>query len=168
MLRGSTLGVLFGALVALLAFAPAALAEDGGQATTEGKLAFYDVRATPAAQEVLRERAARMQTEAPAAVESLRDRLGSEGVVSLDPLTSTPRMVGRTDAFLTGPSARPAEAIAMAYVRANLRAFGLTDASLGVAQARPRLRVDRRHAPPVLDPAARTAFPCSGTACGRT
>jgi hypothetical protein len=132
MQRGSTvLRALFGALIALLVLAPTALAEEGSAAQSdEGKKVFYDVRATPAAQNVLRERAARLQTEAPAAVENLRTRLGSEGVVSLDPLTSTPRMVGRTDGFLTGPSSRPAADIAMAYVRSNVAAFGLNAESL--------------------------------------
>ena len=41
---------------------------------------------------------------------ALARHLGSQGVVIADPLTGTLRMVGRLDGFLTGASARPADA----------------------------------------------------------
>ena len=47
-----------------------------------------------------------------------------------DPQTGTLRMVGRLDGFLTGASDRPASQVAMDYVRAHLRAFGLNRADL--------------------------------------
>jgi hypothetical protein len=40
-------------------------------------------------------------------------------------------MVARLDAFLTGPSTRPAASVALDYVRAHLAAFGLTADDLG-------------------------------------
>ena len=46
-------------------------------------------------------------------------------------MTGTLRFVGRLDGFLTRPSARPAADIAIDYVRANLTAFGLSEADLG-------------------------------------
>ena len=60
MQRGPTLvRACFGALLVLFVLAPAARSDDGG-AASEDKKVFYDVRATPAAQKVLRERAARL------------------------------------------------------------------------------------------------------------
>ncbi len=61
---------------------------------------------------------------------ALARTLGSQGVVDDDPVTGTLRFVGRLDGFLTGPSARPAADIAIDYVRANLTAFGLSEADL--------------------------------------
>jgi extracellular elastinolytic metalloproteinase len=61
---------------------------------------------------------------------ALAQRLGSQGVVDADPTIGTLRFVGRLDGFLTGPSAKPAEAVAMDYVRANLAAFGLSGSDL--------------------------------------
>ncbi len=61
---------------------------------------------------------------------ALAERLGSQGVVIGDAQTGTLRMVGRLDGFLTGASARPAAQVAMDYVRAHLRAFGLDRADL--------------------------------------
>ena len=61
---------------------------------------------------------------------ALARRLGTQGVVQSDPMTGTLRMVGRLDGFLTGRSVRPARAVAMGFVRANLAAFGLTNADI--------------------------------------
>lgn len=61
---------------------------------------------------------------------ALAQGLGSQGVVDADPTTGTLRFVGRLDGFLTGLSAKPAEAVAMDYVRANLAAFGLSRSDL--------------------------------------
>ena len=57
--------------------------------------------------------------------ESLRSSLGLQGVVDVDPLTGTPRVVARLDGFLTGPSADAADAIVLDYVRAQEAVFGL-------------------------------------------
>ena len=56
----------------------------------------------------------------------LAGSLGRMGVFELDPLTGTPRVVGRLDGFLTGPSAAAPARIAMGFVRRHLGAFGLT------------------------------------------
>ena len=61
---------------------------------------------------------------------SLAQSLGNQGLVIPDAQTGTLRMVGRLDGFLTHPSVRPAQQIAMDYVRAHLRAFGLDRADL--------------------------------------
>ena len=60
----------------------------------------------------------------------LARRLGSQGVVAVDPMTGTLRMVGRLDGFLTRPSDASAAQVAMGYVRAHLAAFGLVRADL--------------------------------------
>lgn len=68
---------------------------------------------------------------------ALARRLGSQAVVSSDPATGTLRFLGRLDGFLTGPSARPAAAVAMDYVERHLAAFGLTEADLKTFHLRP-------------------------------
>ncbi len=49
-----------------------------------------------------------------------QQRLGRQGVIDLDRRTGTPRVLARLDGTLTGASSRSPEAIATAYVRANL------------------------------------------------
>ena len=51
--------------------------------------------------------------------EALRSSLGLQGVVDLDPLTGTPRVVARLDDFLTGPAGGDAVDLVLGYVRAN-------------------------------------------------
>jgi extracellular elastinolytic metalloproteinase len=82
---------------------------------------FFDVREDVAAR------------EAPStpAQEALRRSLGVHGVVDVDPLTGTPRVVARLDGFLTAPSDRDAVDIALDYVRANPGVFGLDEDDLG-------------------------------------
>jgi extracellular elastinolytic metalloproteinase len=88
--------VLFAAV-----FASSALGANGeGKAAEIGRqqqMAFFDSRETPASKKVLKGRAAKLAAEPSAAVKKLRDELGVEGVVGLDALTSTPRIVARLD-----------------------------------------------------------------------
>jgi hypothetical protein len=56
--------------------------------------------------------------------------LGTQGVLDIDPLTGTPRDLGRLNGFLTGRSTAPARTVAMTYVRHHLGALGLTKADL--------------------------------------
>ncbi len=60
----------------------------------------------------------------------LSRQLGNQGIMAIDPLTHTPRMVAKLDGFLTGTSAHSARSIALSFVRANLTAFGLTPKDL--------------------------------------
>ena len=60
----------------------------------------------------------------------LARNLGSQGIMAIDPLTHTPRMVAKLDGFLTGTSGHSARSIAMSYVQSNLAAFGLTPKDL--------------------------------------
>jgi extracellular elastinolytic metalloproteinase len=61
---------------------------------------------------------------------ALQKHLGTQGIVIVDRQTGTLRMVGRLDGFLTGASVRPASQIGIGYVRAHLRAFGLSRGDL--------------------------------------
>jgi extracellular elastinolytic metalloproteinase len=78
----------------------------------------------------VREDAAAREAPATPAQDALRRSLGLHGVVDVDPLTGTPRVVARLDGFLTGPSDRDAVDIALDYVRANEAVFGLDENDL--------------------------------------
>jgi extracellular elastinolytic metalloproteinase len=94
-------------------------------AVLSATLALPAVRASAALPDFdSRSRAAPAQ--ASAAQASLARRLGSEGLVQVDPTTRTPRVVARLDGFLTGPGTGPPAGIALSYVRSHLPAFGLT------------------------------------------
>jgi extracellular elastinolytic metalloproteinase len=63
---------------------------------------------------------------------SLARRLGPQGVVQLDPVTGTPRVVARLDGFLTGPSSRRPAQIAMSYLR---RTWGPSDCPPAISRS---------------------------------
>jgi hypothetical protein len=86
---------------------------------------FYDSRQDAGALKELRARAAALAANPKAGVQSLRKELGIQGVIAIDPLTSTARAVARLDGFLTGPSGAPASTIALNYVAAHPDVFGL-------------------------------------------
>ncbi|HKG36940.1 MAG TPA: M36 family metallopeptidase [Solirubrobacterales bacterium] len=66
----------------------------------------------------------------------LRRALGPQGVLELDPVTGTPRFVGRLDGLLTGPSDADPARVALGFVRENLAAFDLAPGDLeGLAPA---------------------------------
>jgi len=133
------------AAVALLALVPVANAKSGDE-KTRNKKAFFDVRQTPASQKVLRGRAAALDDQLPAAADALKDSLGVEGVLSLDPLTATARMVGRTNGFLTGPSGASASSIALDYVTRNAAAIGIAQSALAsLSLVRDYVSIDGTH-----------------------
>ena len=127
---------LLGAAALLVATAPAiATGAAGNQgrgpdtlnpADLQEKAAYYDSRQDAGNRKVLQQRSA-MNTARPAAgVKALRQQLGRQGIVSIDPLTGTARVVQRLDGFLTGPSSAPPRTIALNYVRGHADVFGLT------------------------------------------
>jgi extracellular elastinolytic metalloproteinase len=65
------------------------------------------------------------------ASESLQSSLGDQGVVDLDPLTGTPRVVARLDGFLTGAADGDPVDLVFDYVRANEELFGLDEDDFG-------------------------------------
>ena len=63
----------------------------------QSRTAFYDSRQDPGSREALSERAAKQGADPAKGVKALRDQLGVQGIVSIDPLTGTARV---------GPAAR--------------------------------------------------------------
>ena len=57
-------------------------------------------------------------------------------VRDVDPRTGSPRVLARLDGTLTGPAAGSAQAIATAYVHANLANWGLTEDDLDAPRVR--------------------------------
>jgi extracellular elastinolytic metalloproteinase len=92
-----------------------------GPAKKQEGRSFFDVRLEPAAlgQE------ARTTASMRAAQAGLLGSLGFQGVVDVDRLTGTPRVVARLDGFLTGPTDRRPQDVALGYVREHADAFGL-------------------------------------------
>jgi extracellular elastinolytic metalloproteinase len=73
------------------------------------------------------------------AVRGLRDRLGAQAAITIDPLTSTARSVQRLDGTLTAPASGNRADVAMRWIRANRTALGLGPAAVGA------LRLAARH-----------------------
>jgi extracellular elastinolytic metalloproteinase len=125
-------GILQGSAQAAPAAGTKAAADHGPQ-----RMADYDSResltAAPAAVSH-----ALVATPAGAAVNTLRDKLGVQGVVDIDRATGTPRRVAKLDGYLTAASKKKPADIALAYVAAHADVFGL-DAD---ALARLSLRQD--------------------------
>jgi extracellular elastinolytic metalloproteinase len=94
------------------------------------KIGNYDSRKDDSARKVLAARSAQIQANPKAGVRSLRKQLGIQGLVDIDPLTVTARRVARIDGFLTGPSTRKPENIAMDYIRGHADVFGLSSAAV--------------------------------------
>ncbi len=91
----------------------------------QSRTAFYDSRQDPASRAALSERAAKQGADPARGVKALRDQLGVQGIVSIDPLTGTARAVQRLNGFLTGPSSLAARTVALAYVKTHPDVFGL-------------------------------------------
>jgi extracellular elastinolytic metalloproteinase len=91
---------------------------------TAERHAFLDIRLS----------GARVHVSGPAAVLRARrafaSRLGEQRIVDIDPLTGTPRWLGRRDGYLSGPARGPASKVAMRWVRAHLALLGLSAADL--------------------------------------
>jgi extracellular elastinolytic metalloproteinase len=101
-----------------------------GDDVARNKKAFFDSRQAPAAEIKLHGRAAALDDNPSPATANLKDSLGVEGFVTLDPLTGTVRDAGRTDGFLTGPSNAAASSIALDFVTKNASALGLSSQGL--------------------------------------
>ena len=65
------------------------------------KAKFYDSRQEPSAERVLQARAAESSASPKSGVAALRQELGDQAIVSIDPLTGTARSVSRLNGFLT-------------------------------------------------------------------
>ena len=104
--------------------ASSASAATPDKAATE-KVSDYDAR-RGASTRALQYRDARIAANPTAGVRNLRRQLGNQGIVQIDPLTRTPRIVARTNGFLTARSSRPASTIALGFVRSHPDVFRLS------------------------------------------
>ncbi|WP_375425822.1 M36 family metallopeptidase [uncultured Friedmanniella sp.] len=127
----------FGTIAALtLAGVPRTAAQplspiEPGKDTSNGQRARkgdYDSRAGSAKQQL--EAGQKVTARRAAAQSALNVELGTQGIQQIDSVTATPKMVGRLDGFLTKASKKKADVIVLAYVRAHLAAFGLTESDL--------------------------------------
>jgi len=109
----------------------AAKAHEGTRSSAPSeKYAFFDSRQEGAALKSLRLRSDAQSAHPRAAVVRLRKQLGVQGVISIDPLTGTPRQVARLNGFLTGRSSAAPSRIALRYVRSHSGLFGLSASAL--------------------------------------
>jgi extracellular elastinolytic metalloproteinase len=118
---------------------PTAATTDPGAtqgAPSDKLLRDFDSRQTGAAGRVLARREQALAVDPAPGVTRLRDSLGVQGVVSVDPLTGTPRTVARLDGYLTGPSSRRPADVATDYVAAHPEVFRLDRADLGTLRLR--------------------------------
>jgi extracellular elastinolytic metalloproteinase len=127
---------VFAMLIGLVVLSGAVQSGAAGGATAKphrggpAARAFVDVRTAGASGAVLRQRATTLAASPSIAVMKLGHQLGLQGAISIDPLTGTPRMVGRLDGFLTGPSAAPAADVALGYVKDHASVFKLSARSM--------------------------------------
>ncbi len=137
--RRLTAAVVIGlALIALPSAAPAVAPPPAGPAVPSrtGPLPYLDVREA-AVDRATRPNATpprRLAAGARAARKALVRSLGPEAVLDADPITATPRVLGRTDGTLTGPRAGDPADVALDYVRARAGALGLSAADLSTLQ----------------------------------
>ncbi len=80
--------------------------------------------------------AAKTMAKQGAAQQKFRDSLGSQGVVSVDQVTGTPKQVAKLNGFLTGPSNKPAAKVALDYIRAHPEIFHLSEKDLQTLRLR--------------------------------
>ena len=132
-----TLAALMAPPLAVAASGSPAPATHGKDASSNTKAAsdqvhreHFDSRRDGKAGEALTQKAARNAAKPRAQVAALKTSLGTQGLVTIDPLTGSPRQIARADGFLTGPSRAGARDIALGYVRANHGVFGLDASAL--------------------------------------
>ncbi len=120
--------------------APLPGAVQGATDAKSQRRADYDSRANLAAAAVAQPTAAlnRALVAQPsaAAVNTLRDSLGVQGIIDVDRATGTPRRVAKLDGFLTGPSKKKPVTIALDYIKAHPEVFGLNAAALAGLELR--------------------------------
>ena len=129
------------------------------------KVPDYDARRGNPGAKALQLREARIAAKPSAGVRALRRDLGAQGIVQVDPLTRTPRIVAKTNGYLTARSSRPARVIALGYVRSHPGVFRLSTRELARPGPSQVLRRHLGHPAPQLTCSACAASPCSATGC---
>jgi extracellular elastinolytic metalloproteinase len=105
--------------------APASPTTKAAKSNSGEHLGNFDSRVDGATKKALQMRKARLDARPSAGVRALRKHLGSRGIVDMDPVTATPRIVARLDGFLTRPSSSRPRVIATSYLRSHPGVFGL-------------------------------------------
>ena len=130
-----------------LALVPMAGPADAGKpaaakshSSTGEKLAGYDSRSSGPSARALQLRKAMLNAHASPAVKALRKHLGMQGIVDIDPITATPRIVAKVNGYLTGKSTHSPQKVALSYVRHHRGVFHLNRHEIGNL----RLRHDYR------------------------
>jgi len=142
--RLSAAAAIAGVLTLLLVSVSAAGAArpKGGPSPPEAK-PYLDVR-TPVTRKAEEPGAAPLRSLSPAdraARTRLVRRLGGEAVLNADPITATPRMLGRLDGTLTGPRPGDPATVALGYVDDNAAALGLAPSDLSTLHLADRTEV---------------------------
>ncbi|MDX6358047.1 MAG: extracellular elastinolytic metalloproteinase [Nocardioidaceae bacterium] len=115
----------------------AATSGPAGAAHSSGVIGSESAHRTPGAIDT-RQLTGRAAARATATVLTSRSRadnhylrsLGAQSLISYDPLTGTPRNLGRMNGYLSGRSSAPARGVAMSFVRSHLSVLGLRSADL--------------------------------------
>ncbi|MEU1270922.1 M36 family metallopeptidase [Streptomyces sp. NPDC005799] len=84
----------------------------------------------PSQQTLIRRDATLTKAEQRPGVRKLRQQLGIQGVLELDPATGTARQVAKLDGYLTPPSGNSPQDIVRNYLRSHPDVFGLSDAQV--------------------------------------
>ncbi|SNX66422.1 fungalysin/thermolysin propeptide [Streptomyces sp. TLI_55] len=90
----------------------------------------------PSQQTLIRRDARLTKAEQRPGVRKLRNQLGTQGVLELDPATGTARQVAKLDGYLTPPSDDSPDNIVRDYLRARPDVFGLADAQVNALTLR--------------------------------
>ncbi|GIE96873.1 M36 family metallopeptidase [Paractinoplanes rishiriensis] len=113
---------------------PGGQTANAGAADRQERRADYDSRkslgAAADAQPTVALRRAIVAEPSGAAVNTLRDSLGVQGIVDIDGATGTPRRVAKLDGYLTAASKKKPADIALDYVRTHSAVFGLDSDAL--------------------------------------
>jgi extracellular elastinolytic metalloproteinase len=141
--RVAAAGCALAACAAATPAAASAVAPSAGSARS-GPLPFFDAR------DAAIDRAAASSGDPvrtlPAADRAARRRLvsglGRQAVVDSDPITATPRTLGRLNGALTGPRAGDPVAVALDYVRTHAAALGLAADDLATLRLSGRATAD--------------------------
>ncbi len=131
-IAGSTGRLFLVALLVIVLAEPAAAAVRQPQRTSAAK-PFLDSRAAArasAARAGTTVAAARPSARTTSARSDLRRRLGRGAMLTVDPLTGTPRQLLRTDGALSATRSGDRVTIARDYLQANREALGLSEADL--------------------------------------
>jgi extracellular elastinolytic metalloproteinase len=116
----------------------------GSLASTPGRASFglYDSRQNGgrATQALLASRATARTADQSKALQRLGKHLGRQAVISLDPITRTPRTVARLDGFLTKKSSKAPRAIALRYIANQRVALGMDGSAVKALHLRKQYR----------------------------